>query len=73
MTARSTVCFWLVDQRGVVASLHEGPVRALLRVEVVCYLPFVLQQERHAAQYDRLVPSSFHHCVGFAGHVAGNW
>ena len=55
MTARSTVCLWLVDQLGVVASLHEGPVRALLRVGAVCYLPFVLQQERHAAQYDRPV------------------
>ena len=55
MTDRSTVSLWLVDQLGVVDSLHEGPVRALLRVEVVCYLPFVFQQERRAAQYDRPV------------------
>ena len=41
MAARSTVFLWLVDQLVVVVSLHEGPVRALLRVEAVCYLPFV--------------------------------
>ena len=41
MAARNTVCLWLVDHLGVVVSLHEGPVRALLRVEAVCYLPFV--------------------------------